>query len=213
MVISGSQTLIDPRQIKLEREQRLDSNHRPSLIYPERNKFTHPKYQMRVMTRLPPSIVKEAIDRQGEDGTQLRLTKGKLDDIRYYVMFFASEIVGLAGLAESTKKREYHLRGRYTVPEFRRSNIQNAIRNQTLEYQREQAYRIPYSYGKTYHKHITDQYKKQGSIIISGHEHPRNFKENDPNFEYLHIYTRIKDFKNFHTGDLKWKFDNDILKD
>jgi len=176
------------------------------------NKLFRP-FKMRIMTKLPESIAKEALDRQGEDGTQLSLGQGDLDDMRYYVMFFAGEIVGFAGLAEATADREYHLRGRYTVPEFRRSNIQNAIRNQTLEFQREQAYRIPYSYGKTYHTHVTDQYKKQGSIIIPGHLHPRNFKENDPNFEYLHIHTDVRKFKNFNTGKMKWEFDPHILRD
>jgi len=175
------------------------------------------EFTIRVMDRLPFSVIKEAYeDRTPQatqliDGNKLALTKGPLQELRWYVAYFGSDIVAVAGLGNAVD--EWHNRGKWTVPEFRRMHLQNALRNESVKFQKDNIDKIQRSYGKTIITGVLDEYEKQGSIVIPGHEHPAGFREGTMNWGYSHIYSEVKKLGFWDIGDLKYSFNPELLKD
>jgi len=176
------------------------------------NKWTNPMFKVQVMDKLPASIRKEAVSRFGEDGTQLNFTQGDLQDLRWYVMMFAGEIISFSGLGEATRDKKFHIRGKYTIPEFRKHNMQNVLDQEALKYARTQTHRIQHLAAKSKHLHRVEGWKKRGGVYTPGWEHP-TLTEKDNNYYYYHVAADINTFEDFPVRDVKWEFLGEIKKD
>jgi len=179
---------------------------------PVKNKWSDPMFTCQVMRKLPPSVISEALENRGEDGIQLALKDNGLENLHFYVMKFAGEIVAFSALGEDSYRRRFHMRGKYTVPEFRRSNIQNVLSQESLNYAKTQTYRIPTLYSKGKDLNRIQSWVRQGAVYMPGWEHPQ-YKEKDPNYYFYHTWADITKMTKFDTREMRWKFDKEILND